>query len=125
MKRKILSLLLMLNILLLVPLSVSADTCTYRPPAKKGYIYVAVKFKPYKSGDFYPKTKVKITWGSFQREKSYSAGVFRTSGTSGVVIRLSHNNNDSVPLTVETDGSIVWIEQDKQPNVINYQNDNW
>ena len=113
--------------LMAVPLTVLANSKTYKPPPKKGIIYAVVRFKPYNSRDLYPKTKVTVKWGSYTNSKSY--GTAFTLKTVGVVIALSHTKEDSVPLTVESDGTVVSIAQLNSPpsesNSGNYQKDSW
>jgi hypothetical protein len=127
MKRKITALVGILLCAIGLPLTVWADSRTYRPPAKRGTIYVVVDFKDYNSRDFYPKTTVSVKWGSFSRTKKF--GTATTIRTAGVVITLRHTKDDSVPLTVETDGRILSIQQSDSPpsqwNSGMYQKDNW
>ncbi len=125
--KKALALVGILFCLTATPSTVWADSKTYKPPPKRGIIYAVVRFKPYNSRDFYPKTKVTVKWGSFTRSKSY--GTAFTTKTVGVVIALSHNNEDSVALTAESDGTIASIAQLNSPpgesNSGNYQKDSW
>lgn len=127
MKRKIIALFGVLFCAAAMPLTIWADTQTYNPPPRKGIIYVVVKFKAYNSKDLYPKTTVSVKWGNFSRTKRY--GTAMTIRTAGVVIALRHTNNDSVPLTVETDGEIQSIQQRDSPpaqwNSGMYQKDSW
>lgn len=127
MKKQLLAFIGILFCLTAISLTVWADSRTYKPPPKKGTIYVVVRFKPYNSRDLYPKTTVKVKWGSYSNSKQY--GTATTIRTVGVVIALRHTKDDSVPLTVETDGTILSIRQSDSPpsevNSGNYQKDNW
>lgn len=102
-----------------------ADSRSYTPPARKGTIYLKVRFKAYNSRDMYPKTKVTVKWGSYSRTKSY--GTATSLNTSGVIIGLRHTNDDSVGMTVETDGTIEYLQQaDSPPSTVGwYQKDSW
>ncbi len=93
---------------LALPLAVWADTQTRTPPPKKGVIFVVIRYKEYSSRTIRHSTNVSITWGSYSRSKHFSTSA---SGTVGVVIRLRHDNNDSVPMTVDTEGQIDFFDQ--------------
>jgi hypothetical protein len=125
--KKAMALFGILFCLTLVPITVWADSRTYKQPPKKGIIYVVVQFKPYNSRDLFPRTKVTVKWGSFTKSKSYSAAF--TTKTVGVVIALSHNKDDSVPMTIESEGTVVSVEQLNSPpsesKSGNYQTDSW
>jgi hypothetical protein len=114
MKRKLLAIVIIFFCTIALPVSVLADSRTYTPPPRKGVIFVVVRLKGYSSRDFRRSTQVSIKWGSYYRSKRFP-GVTSIRPIVGVVIRLRHDNNDSVPLTVETDGQIVQIEQTSRP----------
>lgn len=112
MNKKLIATLGILVCLLAIPTVVWADTQTFHPPAEKGYIWVIIQHKK----SFPPMdTKVSIKWGKWSKEASFSAARFRYS-YEGVVIRLTHSKDDSVPLTVSTDGTIVNIYQGDKPS---------
>jgi len=125
--KKAIALIGILFCLTLVPITVCADSRTYKPPSKKGVIYIVVRFKPYNSKDLFPRTKVTVKWGGYSNSKSY--GTAFTTKTVGVVIALSHNKDDSIQMTVESDGTVVSIAQlDSPPSESksgNYQRDSW
>ena len=125
--KKVLAFVGILICLMAVPSAVWADIRTYSPPPKKGNVYVVIRFKSYNSKDFYPKTTVKVKWGSYSRSKSY--GTATTIRTAGIVIALRHTKDDSTPLTVETDGTVLSVNQSDSPpsewsNGM-YQKDSW
>lgn len=124
MKRKFLSLMVSLVLTTLLPLNVWADSRTYTPPAEKGQIWIVIRHrKPYPPMD----TKVSVNWGKWSKSASINPGGFRSS-YDGVVIQLKHSKNDSVPLTVSTDGSIVSIFQGDAPSEAsdsNWQKQSW
>lgn len=125
--KKALAIIGVLFCLAAVPLTVRADSRTYSPPPKQGTVYAVINFKAYNSKDFYPKTIVKVKWGSYSRSKSY--GTATSIRTVGIVIVLRHTKADSVPLTIETDGSVLSIKQSDSPpgewNNGMYQKDSW
>lgn len=127
MKNKLFRIMLAAFLIMNFAADTMADSRTFTPPAKKGTIYVVVRFKPYNSSDFYPKTKVSVKWGDFSKSKSY--GTATSLKTAGVIIKLRHTKDDSVPLTVETEGTIVSINQSDSPpsewDSANYQKDSW
>ena len=104
-----------------------ADSRSYKPPAKKGTVYIVVRFKPYNSRDLYPKTTVNVKWGGYSNSRSY--GTATSLRTVGVIIALRHTNDDSVELNAQTDGTIEYLGQsDSPPRVMNpamYQTDRW
>jgi hypothetical protein len=128
MKRKTFALTTMLFCVLALPLTVWADSRTYPPPPKKGVIFVVIKAKDYSSMNVKHSTKVSVKWGSYSRSKSFP-GMTRMTPMVGVVIRLRHDKNDSVPLTVTTDGTIQFLEQtSRSPREwgdSNYQSEDW
>ncbi len=127
MIKKSIALVCILFSMIAVPITVMADGKTYTPPAKKGIVYIVVRFKPYNSRDLFPRTKVTVKWGSYTNSKSYGAAF--TTKTVGVVIALSHTKDDSVPMSVESEGTIASIAQLNSPpsesKSGNYQSDNW
>ena len=127
MKKQMVAFVGVLFCFTIIPLTVWADSKSYKPPPKRGIIYVVIRFKPYNSRDLYPKTVVKLNWGNYSNSKRY--GTATTIRTVGVVIALRATKDDSIPLTVETDGIIVSIKQsDAPPSELssgNYQKDSW
>lgn len=110
MKRKVIALTAILFCVSALPLTVLADRQNYAPPAQRGVIWVVVRYKGYSSRDIRKSTKVEIQWGNY-----HNSGRFPSLGsatpTVGVVIRLRHDNKDSVQMTVDTDGTIVYLKQ--------------
>lgn len=96
-------------------------------PAKKGMVYIAVRHAPYNSRDTIrggTKTKIKITWGPNTFNRSFSAA--GPPMTAGVLIAARHNADDSVPLFIETNGSVELCRQmDRAPSYPMYQKVNW
>jgi len=113
MKRKTLAATIMVFCVFAMPLTVWADSRSYTPPAQKGNIYIVIRFT--KGGGVLPQdTNVSIRWGNWSKSGRFNPGGGRT-GKDGFVIRLRHAKNDSVPLTVSTDGSIQNIYQGDEP----------
>jgi len=111
MKQRIQTICFAAFLLMAIPMSLLAETRSYTPPPKQGVIFVVVRLKGYSSRDIIRhSTNVNIKWGNYQRSKRYPT-MTTTRPIVGVVIRLRHDNNDSVPLTVETNGQIEYIEQ--------------
>ena len=110
MKNKICVLASIFFLVCVLPFTVWADTRRYTPPPRKGVIFVVVRFKGYSSTDIRRSTKVSVSWGGYNRSDRFS-GSKGGRPLLGVVIRLRHDNNDSVPMTVETDGQILQLEQ--------------
>ena len=93
----------------IVTLSGLAESSRYTPPAAKGEIYVVIN---YKRGalNAAATTNVSVKWGGFNRSDSVTPPKLlpgRALSAKGFVLHLSHKKNDSVQLTVETDGRIV------------------
>lgn len=104
--------LLIVAALAALPVATFADSQTYRPPAEKGSIYVVVRHKK----SFPPmKTRISINWGRWSKSGTFDTAGWRYS-REGFVIKLNHSKNDSVPLTVNTDGYIVTIYQGQPPS---------
>lgn len=109
MKKTYLHIALFLVICLFVTLSGLADSKRYTPPPQKGEIYVVIN---YKRGalNAAATTKVTVKWGDFNKSGSVTPPKVlpgRALSAKGFVLRLSHKKDDSVPLTVETDGRII------------------
>ena len=111
MKRKLISLCVLLLMLSVLPISVMADTQTKNPPKKPGVIFVVIRGKGYDSGSTRHSTRVSVTWGSFRKSQRFPSVGRALRLSVGVVIRLRHDNSDSVPITVDTDGQIEFFEQ--------------
>lgn len=128
MKRKEIALSTILFCLLALPLTVWADTRTYTPPPKQGVIFIVIAARGYNSRNVNHSTKVSVKWGRYSRSKSYPS-MTRMTPMRGIVIRLRHDNNDSVPLTVTTDGTIQFLQQtSRSPREwgdANYQSEDW
>lgn len=112
--RKVFVSLVLVLTILWVPLVVRADYRRWSPPAKKGYVYVVIKYRAMVG----PETNVKITWGNYSNSGRFSAArpLFPGRGVpTAFVIRLEHKKADSIPIEVETDGRIVGISQPDSP----------
>lgn len=126
MKRKLLAVALISFCLAALPATVLADSRTFSPPSEKGTIYVVVRFT--KGLGVLPQdTNVSIRWGNWSKSGRFNPGGGRT-GKYGFVISLRHTKNDSIPLTVSTDGTITSIYQGSAPSEWssgNYHTANW
>lgn len=99
----------LLAICLIVALPSFADTKSYMPPPERGEIYVVIHYKRV-ALNAAGTTRVSVKWGRFDKTDSITPPKLATSRpleAKGFVLRLSHKKNDSVRLTVETDGRIV------------------
>lgn len=107
-KKRVFSIVMIATLLSLAfPIAALADSRSFTPPPQKGTVYVIVRHKK----AFPPmKTKISINWGSWSKSGPFDAAGFRYS-REGFIIRLDHKTNDSIPLTVTTDGYIVDIYQ--------------
>lgn len=127
MKKKLVAFLILLFCLCSVPTSTFADTKHYTPPPRKGVIFVVVKFS-YSGEKFDQHTSVEVNWGRYRRKDRYF-NFIRRKWTEGVVIRLRHDDNDSVPLRVDSDGQILDVKQltvsPSQWNNPKYQKADW
>ena len=94
-----------------------ADTKSYTPPAKTGYVYIIGTHNVNPFG--HAKTAdVNINWGSWSRSGSIKSVVksgCSLDGGSGFVIRLYHSKADSYPITASSNGNIKRIYQGSQP----------
>jgi hypothetical protein len=128
MKRRSFAFVVMLFCVIALPLTVWADTQTYSPPPKQGVIFIVIAAKGYSSRNVNHSTKVSVKWGSYSRSKSYPS-MTRMTPLRGIVIRLRHDKNDSVRLTVTTDGTVQFLEQtSRSPREwqdSNYQSEDW
>lgn len=128
MRRKTFALSTILFCVLALTLAVWADTRTYTPPAKQGVIFIVITAKGYSSRNVSHSTRVSVKWGGYSRSKSFPS-MTRMTPMRGIVIRLRHDNKDSVPLTVTTDGTIQFLEQtSRSPREwgdANYQSEDW
>ncbi|QYO66692.1 hypothetical protein [Leptolyngbya sp. 7M] len=105
-----------------VPFSVLAQNSQiWTPPPRKGTVYVIVQFT--KGMGITPiDTNVSIEWGNWRKSGRFNPSGGRTP-KSGVVIKLQHTKDDSVPMTVRTDGRILRIFQGDPPS--EWSNGNW
>ena len=115
MKQKLSTFSAIVLTVMLVPSSVWADTYRYDPPPRVGTIYIVVQFKPYKTGDVNPKTNVSVRWGNYSTSKSYGRGMLSVRLKTGFIITLRHTKNDSIPMTVTSEGEIEKVEQLDSP----------
>lgn len=106
--------------------SVAAQRCDDLP-AKRGTVYIVVKYASYNSRDTLrggTKTRVKINWGPHKFERTFPG--LQPPATTGVVIAARHNSNDSVPLFIETNGTLELCRQlDRAPSYPFYQKASW
>lgn len=85
-----------------------ADTQTYTPPTQPGYIYTVILYK--RTALKTLTTRVSVRWGGYNKTDSVSPPQVlpgRAVAAKGFVVRLKHSKNDSVPLTIDTDGRIT------------------
>lgn len=108
--KRFLSSLLIIGCIYMLPVSTFADSKTYPPPAKRGVIFAVVRFKQYSSRNTNHSTRVSVQWGGYSKSKSYPRPTSMTPSI-GVVIRLSHNSEDTVPITVDSDGKVERLVQ--------------
>lgn len=105
--------------------NVAAQRCDV--PPKRGTVYIVVKYAPYNSRDTLrggTKTRVKINWGPNQFDQKFPG--FLPPATIGVVIAARHNQDDSVPLFIDTNGTLESCKQlDRAPSYPMYQKANW
>ncbi len=108
MKNKLLSLLLTVIFVSLLPTGVWAETRRYKPPPQKGDIYMVIRYKAYNSRDAGLKTSttVSVNWGNYKRKGNVPRPAFDMQAR-GFVLKLRHLNNDSIEMTVETDGTFI------------------
>ncbi len=113
----------------LLPLTALADKRNYKPPAEKGEVYIVVR---YKQGFGPQPTQVSVSWGNWQKSQTFSPPkklLLPGSGVpEGIVIKLRHTKNDSVEMTVESNGSIEYISQGGPPSAWNqkeYERVSW
>lgn len=113
MKTRILVVVVIAFCVAALPLTTLAESRTWTPPAEKGNVYVIVRFT--KGGGVLPQdTNVSVRWGSWSKSGRFNPGG-DTLPKYGFVIKLRHTKNDSVPLTVSTDGRIENIYQGDPP----------
>ena len=111
-KKCLFSALFVWLIIAAVPVATFADSQVYSPPPQKGNIFIVVRHKK----SFPPmKTRTSVRWGSWSKSGTFDAAGWRYS-REGFVIRLDHKKNDSVPITVNADGSIMSIYQGEPPS---------
>lgn len=115
MKHKFLSVVGLMIILGTVSTAL-ADRQTYTPPAEKGSVYIVVR---YRQGFGPQSTQISVAWGSYRRSEAFRPPrklLLPNSGIpEGFVLRLKHSKNDSVALTVETDGRLQQVYQGDPP----------
>lgn len=88
----------------------TGDSQTYNPPAERGEIYVVVRYRQGGMGGIVAQpTSLSVAWGAFRKSGSIRPPQVlpgRAIGAKGFVLKLRHTKNDSVGLTVSTDGRI-------------------
>jgi hypothetical protein len=108
MKTKLLVILAVAFCFVGAPLSLLADSYPYTPPPKKGVIFIVIE-NTYSSRNITHSMNVTVKWGTYNNSQRF---YFTGTRTSGVVIRLRHDNKDSVPMLVQTSsGRIKSVEQ--------------
>jgi len=102
---------------------IAAQRCDV--PPKKGTVYIVVKFRPYDSRSLRNKTNVKISWGPNKFDRNFPSFSV-TQPAIGVVIAARHTSNDSVPLFIQTNGTLQLCQQmDRPPSYQFYERANW
>jgi hypothetical protein len=86
-----------------------AATATYTPPPETGHIWTVINYKMV--GGRNQSTSVNVQWDRPRRTiivpgPSY-ASPCRTSTPAGFVLRLRHSTADSVPMTINTNGTVI------------------
>jgi len=86
----------------------TASAEDYEPPAEPGDIYIA--FRYHNALGLNAKTTVTVTWGPYSHTESYSPPWWGCEmyPSCGFVVKLHHNKRDKVPLTVWTDGEVIY-----------------
>jgi hypothetical protein len=88
-----------------------ADSQSYTPPPQRGDIYVVVRYRLGGMGGMYAQpTSLSISWGAFKKSDKIrppQVGPGKAMGAKGFVLKLRHTKNDSVELSVGTDGRIT------------------
>jgi hypothetical protein len=107
MKSKLIATIGILFCLLAIPSAVWADSTTWTPPAEKGTIYIFIKYRT----TFGPQpTKVSIFWGNWNLNETFNPPKqLMTPGNccpEGFIIVLKHKKNDSIPININTNGTI-------------------
>lgn len=132
MKKGLLAQIFFVLLIASVPSYAFKDTQRYSPPPKKGTIYIVVKFKPYSSSDqmrMDEKTRISVRWGSWSRSTAYGRGRLSLRFKDGFVIAIRHAKDDSVPVVVESEGSILFVRLLDSPppkwNDSKYDRYNW
>jgi hypothetical protein len=95
-------------------------------PPKKGVVYIVVKYKEYrKSNAILGRTFVIIKWGPNKFDRKFPSFISMTP-SRGVVIAARHNSNSSVPLFIETNGTLESCRQlDRPPSLHFYEKASW
>lgn len=130
MRNKVLSFLLSMVFVSLLPSNIWAETRRYTPPPQRGDIYMVIRYKAYNSRDLGLKTSttVNVSWGSYKRKRQVSRPAFNVQA-QGFVLKLRHLNNDSVEMTVETDGTFITVPYQGNPppqwNDDNFKKEEW
>lgn len=101
-----------LSLVLLTPFVVAfADSQSYTPPPQRGEIYVVVRYRLGGMGGMYAQpTSLSVSWGAFRKSGTIrppQVGPGRAMGARGFVLKLRHTKNDSVELSVGTDGRVT------------------
>lgn len=96
-------------------------------PTKKGVVYIVIRYGEYRSDNAIRggKTYVKINWGPNKFDRKFPSFMSMTP-SRGVVVAARHNSNNSVPLFIETNGTLESCRQlDRPPSLQFYEKANW
>jgi hypothetical protein len=100
-----------LLMLLACAFAVVADNKSYTPPPERGEIYVVVRYRLGGMGGMYAQpTSLSVNWGKFNKSGTIKPPLIppdRAIGAKGFVLKLRHSKNDSIGLTVNTNGRIT------------------
>ena len=86
-----------------------AAKATYTPPPETGHIWTVINYRM--QGGRNQPTSVNVTWDRPRPQVIVPgpgyANSCATSTPAGFVFRLRHNDSSSVPLTINTNGTII------------------
>lgn len=109
--KRILMLVITLFTLLASVIVATGDSKSYNPPAERGEIYVVVRYRLGGMGGMYAQpTSLSVSWGAFRKNDTVKPPQVlpgRAIGAKGFILKLRHTKNDSIGLTVGTDGRIA------------------
>lgn len=86
-----------------------AAAAAYTPPPETGHIWTVINYKMV--GGRNQTTSVNVKWDRPRKTINVAgpsyASPCRTSTPAGFVLRLRHSTADSVPLTINTNGTVI------------------